>query len=595
MIEKTQRVTNLRASLEYLENGKVNERYKYLDRTDDKQIRNLYSYNGKKIDFKTADSIGQKFDAQEIKIYNPQTDKMTIEELHQMAKDIIQERSAQAKEKLGAVYAIHHMPDGSNKHLHIAFFGTKQALKRSGKGKEWINKLDSIELKYTKDAKERAQVIERNQKRMDAINKKYEKGNYTNTQKADNFIWKHINKENGHFGWKRFEWALNKSKMSDKQKDYWKTRVAQRLRGLETLGISKSIDGQNFKIDLKKYAQEKSNIIENAKKSNVLEVEKNQLYKSLKEIKQEQGALHKDNQKHFKSLKNLKGIKGLDIDRQDRSLKIQMNFQKIEELRKLETKTKIDIIDSTLLTRGEMDPDKAMTRALTQKNIPFDAIRKNTMLQVQRLEQLKSKGLVTKDGSIYKLAVSREEFLKYKGSPEAMKHMDKLTEKILPSSFSKTIKGYGKEVDRWVNKWTKTSSYSPSKWTKPLAIMDKFSKDVKSAYWGLKPRTAEEKFLAFGVSVAWASAKFSMKFAGKLAWKAMKGTGKAIYQRSKDLKDVYSNHKMISKMQKDKNNNKDIGKLARDIKTQEKKFDKNYEYKVKPKTKNMEVKNERTR
>ncbi|CUU79282.1 Uncharacterised protein [Campylobacter hyointestinalis subsp. hyointestinalis] len=59
-----------------------------------------------------------------------------------------------------------------------------------------------------------------------------------------------------------------------------------------------------------------------------------------------------------------------------------MNFQKIEELRKLETKTKIDIIDSTLLTRGEMDPDKAMTRALTQKNIPFDAIRKNTMLQV---------------------------------------------------------------------------------------------------------------------------------------------------------------------------------------------------------------------
>ncbi|MBD3795451.1 MAG: hypothetical protein IE881_05895 [Epsilonproteobacteria bacterium] len=571
MIEKTQRVSNLRASLEYLENGKVNERYNYLDRTDDKQIRNLYSYNGKKIDFKTADTIGQKFDAQEIKIYNPQTDKMTIEELHQMAKDIIQERSAQAKEKLGAVYAIHHMPDGSNKHLHIAYFGSKQALKRSGKGKDWINKLDSIELKYTKDAKERAQVIERNQKRMDAINLKYERGNYTNTQKADNFIWKHINKENGHFGWKRFEWAINKSKMSDKQKDYWKTRVAQRLRGLETIGISKSIDGQNFKIDLEKYAQERANIIENAKKSNVLEVEKNQLYKSLKEIKQEQSSLYKDNQKHFKNLKNLKGVKGLDIDRQDRSLKIQMNFQKIEELRKLETKTKIDIIDSTLLTRGEMDPDKAMLKAITQKYVSIDAIRKNTMLQVQRLEQLKSKGLVTKEGSTYKLAVSREEFLKYKDSPEAAKHMDKLTEKILPSSFSKTVKGYGKEVDQWVNKWTKTSTHSP--------------------YWSFKPRSAEERFLAFGLSVALATTKFTLKFATKIAWKTMKETGKAIYQTQKDIKTIHSNHKMISKMQK----NQSIGKLARDIKTQERKIDKNYEYKVKPKSKQQEVKNERTR
>lgn len=595
MIEKTQRVTNLRASLEYLENGKVNERYKYLDRTDDKQIRNLYSYNGKKIDFKTADKIGQQFDAQQIKIYNPQTDKMTIDEMHQMAKDIIQERSIQAKEKLGATYAIHHNPDGSNKHLHIAFFGSKEALQRSGKGKEWINKLDAIELKYTKDAKERAQVIERNQKRMDAINKKYEQGNYTNTQKVDNFILKHINKENGNFGWKRFEWALNKGKMSDKQKDYWRKRVGQRLRGLEQKGIAKSVDGQNFKIDLEKYAKERESIIENAKKSNDLEKEKNQLYKSLKDIKKEQGTIYKDNQKQFRNLKNIKGIKGLELDRQEKSLTIQTNFAKLEELRKLETKTKIDIIDSTLLTREKMDPDKAMTRALTQKNIPFDAIKKNTMLQVQRLEQLRQKGLVQKDGSEYRLAVSREAFLKYKNSPEGMKHINKLTDKMLPNKFTKAIKGYGKEVDRWVNKWTNTSSYSPSKWIKPLATMDKFSKDVKSAYWSLKPRTAEEKFLAFGVSVAWASAKFSMKFAGKIAWKALKGTGKAIYQRQKDLKDVYSNHKVISKMQKEKNSKKSIGKLARDLKSQEKKFDKNYEYKVNNKSNQKEAKNERTR
>ncbi|MDX1808944.1 MAG: hypothetical protein R3331_05355 [Sulfurospirillaceae bacterium] len=592
MIEKTQRVSNLRASLEYLENGKVNGRYKYLDTTDNKQIRNLYNYNGNKIDFKTADTIGQKFDAQEIKIYNPQTDQLTIQELHQMAKDIIQERSVQAKEKLGAVYAIHHMPDGSNKHLHIAYFGSKEALNRSGKGKGWINKLDAIELKYTKDAKERAQVIERNQKRMDAINKKYERGNYTNTQKADNFIWKHINKDNGHFGWKRFEWALNKSKMSDKQKDYWRTRVAQRLRGLEKLGISKSIDGQNFKIDLEKYSQEKARIIENAKKSSGLEVEKSHLYQSLKEIKQEQSNLYKNNQKHFKSLKDLKGVKGgLDLDRRDRTLQIHMNFQKIEELRKLETQTKIDIIDSTLLTLGELDPDKAMIKAITQKYVSFEAISKNTMLQVQRLEQLKSKGLVTKEGSTYKLAVSREVFLKYKDSPEAAKHIEKLTEKLLPSKFNKTIKGYGKEVDRWVNQWTKTGTHSPFTLTKPLATLDKFSKDIKKTYWSFKPRSAEERFLAFGLSVALATTKFTLKFATKIAWKAMKETGKAIYQTQKDLKTIHSNHKMISKMQK----NQSIGKLARDIKAQERKIDKNYEYKQKPKSKNKEIKNERTR
>ncbi|CUU79296.1 Uncharacterised protein [Campylobacter hyointestinalis subsp. hyointestinalis] len=62
--------------------------------------------------------------------------------------------------------------------------------------------------------------------------------------------------------------------MSDKQKDYWRQRVGQRLRGLEGKGIAKSIDGQNFKIDLDKYAQDRANIIENAKKSNVLEIEK---------------------------------------------------------------------------------------------------------------------------------------------------------------------------------------------------------------------------------------------------------------------------------------------------------------------------------
>ena len=75
----------------------------------------------------------------------------------------------------------------------------------------------------------------------------------------------------------------------------------------------------------------------------------------------------------------------------------------------------------------------------------------------------------------------------------------------------------------------------------------------------------------------------------------MKGTGKAIYQRQKDLKNIYSNHKIISKIQQNRNNNKDIEKLGKNIKAQEKKFDKNYEYELKTKLKNKEIKNERAK
>ena len=144
MIEKIQKAKNFRAAMEYLEKGKVSDKYAYLNRTDERQIRMLFNYNGQRIDYKVADNIGQHFEAQEIRIYNPQTDNLSIEELHQMAKDIIQERSKAAGEKLNAVYAIHHRPDGSNKHLHIAYLGSMKALKNSGKGRKWINALDKI-------------------------------------------------------------------------------------------------------------------------------------------------------------------------------------------------------------------------------------------------------------------------------------------------------------------------------------------------------------------------------------------------------------------------------------------------------------------
>lgn len=55
--------------------------------------------------------------------------------------------------------------------------------------------------------------------------------------------------------------------MSDKQKDYWRQMVGQKLRGLDGKGIAKSIDGQNFKIDLDKYAQDRANIIKMQKRA----------------------------------------------------------------------------------------------------------------------------------------------------------------------------------------------------------------------------------------------------------------------------------------------------------------------------------------
>lgn len=569
MIEKIQKTKNFRATMEYLEKGKISDRYEYLNRTDERQIRMLFNYSGQRIDYKVADNIGQHFEAQEIRIYNPQTDNLSIEELHQMAKDIIHERSKAAGEKLNAVYAIHHRPDGSNKHLHIAYLGSMKALKNSGKGRKWINALDKIELNYTKDLKEREQALERNQKRMDAINQKYEQGNYTGTQKADNFIWQHINKENGHFSLKRFDWAIAKSKMSAGQKEYWKTRVAQRLRGLERLGISKSVDGHNYQLDLEKYAHEKTRIIEKAVQKVSLEEEKSVLFKDLKAIGEEKKALYAASQKNLKEIKSLKGIAGFHSLRQEQAISVHKTFAELEQLRKLETKTKIEIIDSTLLTKGEMNPNLVLEKASALKAMNFNAIFNNVTLQITRLEQLKAKGLVKQEGTVYKLAVSREEFLHYKDSSDAKKQVEKLADKTLPNSAAKK---YGHEASKWVNYFTKTSTHSPLAITKPLSVLDKFKKDFKSTYWALKPKSKEERMLAFGVSITLTTAKFSLKLATKVAWKLVSETGRAIYQSQQDLKKVYSMHKTINSLEKKK-----------------------YEYKAKTKSKQREVSNERAR
>lgn len=574
MIEKTQKSSNISATLEYLEKGNESSKstsatMQYLDKSDNKQIRELYGINGKKIDADTGVKISRMFQSYEVKIYNPKTDNLSLEELHNMAKEIISARSQHANEKLGAVYAVHYRPDGTNKHLHISFFGSKQALERSGKGRKWINALDKIELSYIKDLKEREQALERNQKRMDAINQKYEKGNYTGTQKADNFIWQHINKENGHFSVKRFNWAITKSKMSVGQKEYWKTRVAQRLRGLEKLGISKSVDGHNYKIDLEKYAHEKVKIIEKAIQKVSIEEEKSVLFKDLKAIGKEKKNLYVASQKNLKELKSLKDITGFRTLRQEKAISVYKTFAELEQKQKLETKTKIEIIDGTLLTKGEMNPNLVLEKASALKAVNFNAIFNNVTLQITRLEQLKAKGLVKQEGAVYKLAVSREEFLHYKDSIDAKKQVEKLADKTLPN---RTAKKYGHEANKWVNYFTKTRTHSPLAITKPLSILDKFKKDFKSTYWALKPKTKEERMLAFGLSITLATAKFSLKLATKVAWKLVSKTGRAVYQTQRDLKKVYSIHKTINSLE-----------------------NKKYEYKVKPKSKQQEVSNERTR
>lgn len=574
MIEKTQKSSNISATLEYLEKGNESSKstsatMQYLDKSDNKQIRELYSTNGKKIDADTGVKISKMFQSYEVKIYNPKTDNVSLEELHHMAKEIISARSQHANEKLGAVYAVHYRPDGTNKHLHISFFGSKQALEKSGKGRNWINALDKIELNYTKDLKEREQALERNQKRMDAINQKYEQGNYTGTQKADNFIWQHINKGNGHFSLKRFDWAITKSKMSVGQKEYWKTRVAQRLRGLEKLGISKSVDGHNYKIDLEKYAHEKVQIIEKAIQKVSIEEEKSVLFKDLKTISEAKKVLYATRQKNLKELKSLKDIAGFHTLRQEQAIGVHKTFAELEQLRKIETKTKVEIIDSTLLTKGKMNPNLVLEKASALKAMNFNAIFNNVTLQITRLEQLKAKGLVKQEGAVYKLAVSREEFLHYKDSSDAKKQIEKLADKTLPN---RAAKKYGHEASKWVNYFTKTSTHSPLAITKPLSVLDKFKKDFRSTYWALKPKSKEERMLAFGVSITLTTAKFSLKLATKVAWKLVSETGRAIYQSQQDLKKVYSMHKTINSLE-----------------------NKKYEYKVKPKSKQREVSNERTR
>jgi hypothetical protein len=322
-----------------------------------------------------------------------------------------------------------------------------------------------------------------------------------------------------------------------------------------------------------------------------MKLQKNDLYKTLKEIRTQKSVLYQENKVNFRSLQAIRGIAGFGEDKHQASLRIKANFSELEKLKKIEQKTKVEIIDSTLLQHGELNPDQAMVKALSQKYVSLSAIRTNITLQVARLEQLKSKGLVKKEGNSYKLAVSREEFLKYKDSFDGAKHLDKLVDQSMPSKTIKGISGYSKEMDRWMNKWAKVSDYAPEKFIKPYSVASRFAKDIKKTYRSFRPRTTEEKFLAFGLSLAFATTKFTLKLSAQIAWKTLKTTAKAIYNTQKDLKTIRQNQRVIRQF----NKTASLRRIAHTLKAQEKKIERNYEYKMKPQNKMKEVENDRSK
>ena len=161
----------------------------------------------------------------------------------------------------------------------------------------------------------------------------------------------------------------------------------------------------------------------------------------------------------------------------------------------------------------------------------------------------------------------------------------------MPSKTIKGISGYSKEVDKWMSKLAKVSDYTPEKFLKPYNVASRFAKDIKKTYRAFRPRTTEEKFIAFGLSLAFATTKFTLKLSAQIAWKTLKTTSKAIYNTQKDLKTIRQNQRVIRQLDKTTS----LRRTAHTLKTQEKKIKRNYEYKMKPQNKMKEVENDRSK
>jgi len=487
MIEKSQKSNSISSSINYLENGNEKEnKINYLNKSDNKQIRELYSYDGNKISAKEGIEYAQNFKYNDIRIYNQLSDNLTKSDIHKMAKDIIDARNKQSGGKITGMYAIHQRPDGTNKHLHIVYLSNdKKALDKTGRGNEWQKIRTKIELKYTKDEKEREKVIELYNKALITL-----KSRLTGTEKIDKFILTHMNKENGNFGLKRVLISIKKSK-SIKNKKYYIKRLTGRLNSLEKQGIIKKINENTYKVDLEKFHKMIEERAKEKVEKNILKKEQLILKNKIKNLYNQKSNLY--NQQKFNS--NL--LKTPLLEKKTVINKIKTTSIEINRVDKEITKTKLEILDKKLLENGKINPLKGAEYLLKNTTLSTQKVREITELQLKRLEQLARKGLVEKKGDVY-VVKDKQKFKEYINSQKA----DKDRERIAKSKITnKVIKS---KVNSFINRHSKI---------RPI-------KDFKSSYYHLSRafgRSTGDRMVAFAVAVGYSIAKTSIKLAIRTA------------------------------------------------------------------------------
>ena len=550
MIEKLQNSSNISSSINYLENGNEKEnKIEYLNKSDNKQERELYSYDGNKISAKEGIEYTQNFKYHEIRIYNQLTDNLTKDDLHKMAKDIINTRSKQSGGKITGIYAIHQRPDGTNKHLHIVFLSdNKKAFDRTGKGIEWQKSLTKIELKYTKDEKEKEKVLEHYNKALNTL-----KSRLTGTEKIDKFILTHMNKDNGNFGLKRALISIQKSK-SIKNKKYYIKRLTGRLNSLEQQGIIQKINDNTYKVDIEKF----NKMIENRSKKkiekNLLKKEQQQLKIEIKNLQIEKSILVKQQKLNFYKLKSP------FYDKQSIINKIQHTSTMINTLDKEVTKLKLEILDKKLQTYEKINPLKGAEYLLKNTILSTQKIREITELQLKRLEQLKRKGLVEKKGNEY-IVKDKQKFKEYIKSEKADKDRTRIAKSKITNKTIKT------KVNTFINKHSKV---------RPI-------RDFKSSYYNLSRifgKTTGDRLLAFGIALGYSIAKNSIKLAFKIAIstvRAIIGTTSKTIKFSKNkpferkIKKQKKNKPVTRKTQQNNKLTKNTDTLKKETKEQNKK------------------------
>jgi len=487
MIEKSQNSSNISASINYLENGNEKEnKINYLNKSDNKQIRELYSYNGEKITAKKGIEYIKNFKYYDIRIYNPLSDNLTKSDMHKMARDIIDARSKQSRGKITGIYAIHQRPDETNKHLHIIFVtNDKKALDKTGRGNEWQKIRTKIELKYTKNDLEKQKVIEYYNKALQTL-----KSRLTGTEKIDKFILQHMNKDNGNFGLKRALISIKKSK-SIKNKEYYIKRLTGRLKSLEKQGIIQQINENTYKVDIEKFTKMIEERAKEKIEKNLLKKEQIRLKNKIKNLYTQKSNLYNQQKINSKLLKTPFLEKKAIID------KIKATSIEINRLDKEITKTKIEILDKKLLENGKINPFKGAEYLLKNTTLSNQKVREITELQLKRLEQLKRKGLVEKKDDFY-IVKDKQKFREYINSQKANSDRTRIAKS---NTTNKVIRS---KVNNFINRNSKI---------RPI-------KDFRSSYYHLSRTfgsSTGDRMVAFAVAVGYSIAKTSIKLAIKTA------------------------------------------------------------------------------